>query len=166
MHLTVCSFWPIWLNSWVFVYELSESGFESHCNHLNFRYHACFGKGVSCHSGNYGLCFTLKRVRDMIRTSSQMHRTDRYSQHSSIIWPVELNRWVFVHELSGREFEYRCSHLDFRYRVCFEHGVRWHSGNYKVWIYFETRTWHDKHIQAMHRTDKYSQHSSVIWPAC
>ena len=29
--------------------------------------------------------FTLKRVRDMIRTYSQMHRTDKYSQHSSII---------------------------------------------------------------------------------
>ena len=32
--------------------------------------------------------FTLKRVHDMIRTYSQMHRTDKYSQHSSIIWPV------------------------------------------------------------------------------
>ena len=29
--------------------------------------------------------FTLKRVRDMIRTYGQMHRTDNYSQHSSII---------------------------------------------------------------------------------
>ena len=35
--------------------------------------------------------FTLKRIRDMIRTYSQMHRTDKYSQHSSIIWPVWLN---------------------------------------------------------------------------
>ena len=32
--------------------------------------------------------FTLKRVRDMIRTYSQMHRTDKYSERSSIIWPV------------------------------------------------------------------------------
>ena len=30
-------------------------------------------------------------VHDMIRTYSQMHRTDKYSQHSSIIWPVWLN---------------------------------------------------------------------------
>ena len=29
--------------------------------------------------------FTLKHVHDMIRTYSQMHRTDKYSQHSSII---------------------------------------------------------------------------------
>ena len=57
--------------------------------------------------------FTLKRVRDMIRTYSQMHRTDKFSQHSSIIWPVWLNGWVFVYELSGCEFESRCSHLNF-----------------------------------------------------
>ena len=30
--------------------------------------------------------FTLKRVRNMTRTYSQMHRTDKYSEHSSIIW--------------------------------------------------------------------------------
>ena len=35
--------------------------------------------------------FTLKLVRDMIITYSQMHRTDKYSQHSSIIWLVWLN---------------------------------------------------------------------------
>ena len=32
-----------------------------------------------------------KRVRDMARTYSQMHRINKYSQHSSIIWPVWLN---------------------------------------------------------------------------
>ena len=35
--------------------------------------------------------FTLKLVRDMIKRYNQMHRTDKYSQHSSIIWPVWLN---------------------------------------------------------------------------
>ena len=35
--------------------------------------------------------FTLKRVPDMIITYSQMHRTDKFSQHSSIIWPAWLN---------------------------------------------------------------------------
>ena len=25
---------PVWLNGWVFVYELSGSGFESYCCHL------------------------------------------------------------------------------------------------------------------------------------
>ena len=37
---------PVWLNGWVFVYELSACGFESHCCHLNFRYGACFEQGV------------------------------------------------------------------------------------------------------------------------
>ena len=35
--------------------------------------------------------FTLKRVRDMTRTYSQIHRTDKYSEHGSIIWPVWPN---------------------------------------------------------------------------
>ena len=47
----------------------------------------------------------------MIRTYNQMHRIDKYSQHSSIIWPVWLNGWVFVYELSGCVFESSCSHL-------------------------------------------------------
>ena len=56
-------------------------------------------------SGKYECGFTLKCVRDMIITYSQMHRTDKYSQHSSIIWPVWPNGWVFVYELSGCGFE-------------------------------------------------------------
>ena len=67
--------------------------------------------------------FTLKLVRDMIKTYNQMHRTDKYSQLSSIIWPVWLNGLVFVYKLSGCGFESRCSHLIFRYGACFEQGV-------------------------------------------
>ena len=40
-----------------------------------------------------------------------MHRADKYPQHSSIIWPVWLNDWVFVYKLSSCGFESRCSHL-------------------------------------------------------
>ena len=45
--------------------------------------------------------FTLKRVRDMTRTYSQKHRTDKYSEHSSIIWPEWLSvrlrtKWFWV----------------------------------------------------------------------
>ena len=92
--------------------------------------------------------FTLKRVCDMTRTHSQMHRTDKYSQHSSIIWPVWLIGWVFVYDLSGCGFESSCSHLNFRFRACFEQGVPWHSGKYRVWIHSETRMWHDKNAQS------------------
>ena len=53
--------------------------------------------------------FTLKRVCHMIRTYSQMHRTDKYSKRSSIIWPVWLNGWVFDYGLSGCGFESSCS---------------------------------------------------------
>ena len=92
--------------------------------------------------------FTLKHMRDIIRTYSQMHRTYKYSQHSSIIWPVWPNGLAVVYELSGCGFESSCSDLNFRFHACFEQGVPWHSGNYRVWIHSETRTWHDNNIQS------------------
>ena len=140
---------PVWLNGWVFVYKLSGCGVESSCSHLNFKFRACFEQGVSWHSGKAIIkCgFTVKRVRDMTRTCSQMHRTDKYSQHSSTIWPLWLNGWVFVFELSGCGVKSSCSHLNFKFRACFEQGVSWHSDYYRVWINSETRTWHNKNIQ-------------------
>ena len=69
-------------------------------------------------------------------------------EFGSQVW---LNGWVFVYELSGCGFEPHCSHLNFRFGVCFEQGVPWHSGNYRVWIHSETRTWHDKNIQSYFR---------------
>ena len=89
---------------------------------------------------------TLKCVRDMTRTYSQLHRADKYSQHSSINWSV-WSVWVFAYELSGFGFEFRCSHLHFRYRACLQQGVPWHSGKYRVWIHSEMRTWNDKDMQ-------------------
>ena len=43
-------------------------------------------------------------VRNMIKTYSQTHRSDKYSQHSSIIW-------CSFNELSGCVFEPSCQHL-------------------------------------------------------
>ena len=76
--------------------------------------------------------FTLKLVRDMMIIYNQMHRTYKYSHHSSIIWPVWLNDWVFIYGVSGFGFESRCCQLNFRDRTCSEKGVLWHSGNYRV----------------------------------
>ena len=84
-----------------------------------------------------------KNIGDMIRTYNQMHRTDKYSQRSTIIWPVWVNGWVFVYEV-----ESHWSHLNFRYCTCFEQGVPWYSDNYGVWIKSKTRTWHDKNIRS------------------
>ena len=54
--------------------------------------------------------FTLKRVSYMKRTHSHVHCRNKFSQNSSIIWPVRLNRWVFVYKLSGRVFGSRFNH--------------------------------------------------------
>ena len=45
----------VWLNGWVFVYEIDGRGFESSCSHLNFRFFACFEQGAPWHSVNYGV---------------------------------------------------------------------------------------------------------------
>ena len=90
----------------VFVYELSGCAFESRCCHLNFRYGACF-EGVPFQA-IIECRFSLKLVRDMIITYSHMQRSDKYSQHSSIIWPVWLNGSVFVYEPRGCGFESCC----------------------------------------------------------
>ena len=64
--------------------------------------------------------FTLKLVRHMIVTYSQMHRTDKYTHHSSITSHHIIR--VFVYQLSGCGFESRCCYLNFRYGACFEQG--------------------------------------------
>ena len=139
----------------MFVYKLSGCGFVSCCSHLNFRFLACFEQGVLDIQATMECGFIVTRVREMIIRYTQIYRTDKYSQHSSIIWPVLLNCWEFLYELSGCGFESRCSDLYFRFRACFEQGVPWHPGNYKVWIQSET------HL--MHRADKYSHNS---WIRC
>ena len=57
-----------------------------------------------------------------------------------------LNCWVLVHELIGWRFESCCSHLNFRYRDCFEQKVSWHSGNCSVYSFWRCN-WHDKNNQ-------------------
>ena len=135
--------WSVCPNYWVFTYKLSGCGFKSPCSHLNFRYHACFEQGVSWHCG-----FTVICARDMITTCSQIHCIDKYSQHSLIIWPVWPNGWVFVYNISGCGFKSRCSHLNFRHCACFKQRAPWHSGQFRVWIDSEMRTWHDKNIHS------------------
>ena len=90
--------------------------------------------------------FFLKYVRDIIITYHQMHRTDKYSQLSSVIWSVLRNGWVFVYKLSGCGFQSSCSHLIFRCRTCFMQRVPWHSGKYRLWIHFEIRALHNINI--------------------
>ena len=45
--------WSVWPNGWVFVYELSGSGFESSCSYVTFRFRACFDQGLSWQSNSY-----------------------------------------------------------------------------------------------------------------
>ena len=113
--------WPVLLNGWMLVYKLGWLWVQIKLLSLNFqiwrllvaRNSLTFRQTIECK-------FPLKLVREMIISCSQMHSTDRYSQHNSIIWPVWLNGWAFVYELSGLEFKSRCCNLNFRYSSCFK----------------------------------------------
>ena len=52
-----------------------------------------------------------------------------------------------LYDWTVQSFEPRCSHLNFRYRACYERRVPWHSGSSSVWVHWKTRTWHDTNIQ-------------------
>ena len=81
--------------------------------------------------------FTLKHVRQLILTYSQMHHTDKYWQHSSIIWPVWLNVWMFDYELSGCGFVSRCSHNNIQFSfVLYSIRNRFDSHTYSSWYSF------------------------------
>ena len=139
----------MFLSCWV---RVSNKDFQA------FRF-SDFHVGVSDIQATIECWFTLKRVRDVIRAYSQMHRRDKYSRHSPIIWPAWPNGWLFVYELGGCGFGSSWSHLNSRFRVCFEQGVPWHSGNYRVWIRSETRTWHDRNIQSV---TLYAQQKTIL----
>ena len=97
------------------IWCLSDSNRNQTQNHLvheqTLNHLAKLAKWLSCVVATTECRFTLKRACDMIRTYSQMHCTDKFSQHSSTIWPVCLNSGVFVYKISGCEFDSCCSHL-------------------------------------------------------
>ena len=84
--------------------------------------------------------FSLKYVHG-IATYNQVYCKYKYSQHSSIIWSIWLNGWVFVYKLSG------CG-LNFRYRISFKQWPLWHSGTYRVYSYSETQTSHNYNLKS------------------
>ena len=44
----------------------------------------------------YNIKNFIRKLYKNNKLNSQMHRKDKYSEHSSIIWPVWPNGWVFV----------------------------------------------------------------------
>ena len=80
--------------------------------------------------------------------------------HNHLIRKLTLNhlaklaKWLsfvvsnYLHGGCGCGFKSCSSHLNFRFRACFEQEGPGHSGKYRVWIQSETRTWHYKNIQS------------------
>ena len=57
---------------------------------------------------------------------------------------------------TGQMIDLRCDYLFVRYPLklqisrLFREGIPWHSWNYRVYIHFGMRTWHDNNIQDLH----------------
>ena len=91
----------------------------------------------------------LRHWRDCNSTRNQNHLFLNADSTIWVNWLVAWLYWVFNWlsiRLGSFGLESSWSHFTFRFPVCFEQGVPWHSGNYGVWIHSETRTWHDKDI--------------------
>ena len=57
----------VWLNGWMFVYQLSGCGFEPRCSHLTSNFAPVSSKEFLDIQVTIKCGFTLKRVRDMIK---------------------------------------------------------------------------------------------------
>ena len=79
---------------WVFVYELSGCGFESCCSHLNFRYCACFEKGVPWQWDNYRvLIHSETRTWHAVNKRYYWCRLQARKKRLEIIWNKNP-RWI------------------------------------------------------------------------
>ena len=56
--------------------------------------------------------------------------------------------WVYFLVMSSTSFRVNPHYIVDWYCSCFEQGVPWHSGNFRVWIHPEPHSWHDKNIQS------------------
>ena len=86
------------------------------------------------------------------------------SCHSSIIWSVWLNRWVFVNELSGCGFEFRSNQTSDVAPASSKEYYDIHAKIQAVECGFTLKLVSDMKItySQTHHTDKYSRHSSTI----
>ena len=100
---------------WLCVIIISRKGFRENLHSIV----AWMSRNSLFKTGMISECREcMKRVGDIIITYSQMDRTDKYSQYSSVIWSVWLNGWVFLYKISGSGFESRCCYLNCVFSEC------------------------------------------------
>ena len=95
------------------IWSLSDCSWTRTHNHLvhkwTLNHLAELARWLSCDVttylyGAFHSMFSSCHVRISEWNHTQRHHTDKYSQHSSIIWPVWLNGWMFVYRGGSRIF--------------------------------------------------------------
>ena len=113
----------------------------------------------NCHSGIYPRGMFIGELSSRDTALYVAFGCVFLSCHIQTVW---LNGSLFVYDDPG--FESCCNHLNLRYRVCFEQGVLWYSGNYRRRFHSETYTWHGTNMQSNDSKDKCSQYGSITCP--
>ena len=101
-------------------------------NNLVVKIHKCKLKIWKTIGFNFSFAVLSKKARSLIATGFERTTTYFANEHSSI--QTDPIKWLNVCLQNGYGIEFQCNHLNFRYRTSFEHGVLWHSGNYRVYI--------------------------------
>ena len=109
-------------HSWFELYSLYITNF----NRYNIVFQSCW-KVLPKNKQIYLYVLTFLKWLKLTRTHNHLV-CKRTLKHLA-----KLNGSVFVYQLSGCRFKSSCSHLNFSFGTCFEQGVPWHSGNYRVW---------------------------------
>ena len=79
---------------------------------------------------------------------------------------ISYNRFILNQLQANNQINHNsCSHFTFRFRACFEQGVTWHSGNYRVWIHSKNAyvRWqeHTVILKKVHFFKKYYSHHKM-----
>ena len=81
----------------------------------------------------------IKNIKTLYESGQKVIKF--FNDYSKIVSEAKYKTiygWVLVYELTGCGVRSTCSHLKFRFCVCFEQGVPWHSGHYRMRIHSET----------------------------
>ena len=159
--------WLVWLSSWMFIYKISGCGLESRCCHLNFNYSAVLEQGVSGHSENSRV-YIPPETRKWYDNNIQPNAPYRYVlttqlNHLGIVtkWLSAglRTKWVWVHILL----------LPLKLQILRLLQIRSHLEFRKILeCRFTLKRVRDMIITSsqIHRKDKYSQCSPIIWLVC
>ena len=128
----------------MFIYLQCYSSLLYLPRHISMTVYSCHVTYAFQNEATLYSCLNVKEL--LTRSRRQIWRL------SDCNWTRTQNHLVRKRTLNHlAKLESSCSQLTLIFRACFEQEVAWYSGNYRVWIHSERRTWHEKNIQSPYK---------------